>query len=95
MSNRKDQKTLRILEAQKAARAKELSPKHKTKPIDLTKVRTVRIDEKTIVYAALDEDPEEVRARYLKVMKKNSALKPIDKYHKKKEKDTNPETENI
>jgi hypothetical protein len=48
--------------------------------IQLSQTRTVRIDEKTLVYARLGDDPEEVRQRYKRIMQNNSALKPLAAY---------------
>jgi hypothetical protein len=53
-----------ILQDQKVARAKRFEPAFKTKKIDYSKMKTVRIDDKTIVYAEIHEDPEVVRKKY-------------------------------
>ena|GEM_PF-2786205 len=44
--------------------------------LDMTKLKPVRIDEKTIIYVPLDRSPEDARARYWSHRKgKNEELK--------------------
>lgn len=61
-------------EAARIARRKRHEPLFQTKTVDYSNLRTVRIDDRTVVYAKPGEDPDDVRERYLKQRAKAKRL---------------------
>jgi hypothetical protein len=74
----------RIVQEQKVQRARRNEPKFATKVVDYSNMKSIRVDDRTYAYPKPGEDPEQCRERVLKLMKKNSALKPIESWYTKK-----------
>jgi hypothetical protein len=65
-------------------RSKRPEPKFQTKKVDYSKMTSVRIDDKTMVYLKPGQTTEQAKAKYKKLMKEHTALKPIEKFYNKR-----------
>jgi hypothetical protein len=66
----------RILQDQKTNRDRRNEAKYVTKQIDYSKMKTVRIDDRTYVYAPIDEDPKIAREKYFANQKLPKHISP-------------------